>query len=91
MAANIVPISFKNNTYEMYMYSYLKIKSSPSSYIKELLEKDEGFVEYMCTVDSEHAVKNGKKIREEDVPKSEVVTNTPKPTNDIVNVSSLFK
>lgn len=94
MAANVVPVSFKNNPYEMYMYSYLKIKSSPSSYIKEMLEKDEGFMEYMCTVDKEYASRNGKTIPE-DKPQAdktvEAVEEKSKPVNSIVNMASLCK
>lgn len=93
MAANVVPVSFKNNAYERYMYSYLKIKSSPSSYVKEMLEKDEGFIEYMCTVDKEYALRCGKKVQEESKPTSEVTVTETKsaPVNNIVNMSSICK
>lgn len=93
MAANIVPTSFKNNPFELHMYNYLKSKSSPSSYVKEMLEKDDGFVEYMCTVDKEYALRYGKKIegdsKDDDKPKE--VENKNTPVNNITNMSSVFK
>lgn len=42
LAANVIPLSFKNNLEELNMYNYLKSKSSPSAYLKELIKKDIG-------------------------------------------------
>ena len=42
MAGNVVSLSFKNNLEEINLYNYLKTKSSPSAYIKELIKKDLG-------------------------------------------------
>lgn len=36
----VITISFKNNDDELELYEYLKSKSSPSIYVKELLERD---------------------------------------------------
>lgn len=85
MAANVVSLSFKNNTEEINLYNYLKTKSSPSAYIKELIKQDIG--------DGDVYVKNNKvggatnttngNMNEE---KKETVV-----VNKISNVSSLYK
>lgn len=85
LAANVVSLSFKNNTEEINLYNYLKTKSSPSAYIKELIKQDIG--------DRHIDVKNNKVggatdniLNDANREKKETVV-----VNKISNVSSLFK
>ena len=36
--ARVVPLSFKENDIEVSLYDFIKLKSSPSAYVKELIK-----------------------------------------------------
>lgn len=85
MAANVVSLSFKNNPDEIDLYNYLKSKSSPSAYVKELIKQDISD-KHMSTENTKTrnlTDTTNKDINEEK--KEQVVI------NKISNMSSLYK
>lgn len=84
LAANVVSLSFKNNSDEINMYNYLKSKSSPSAYIKELIKQDLG--------DKHIDVKNNR-TGGADTTKSDMNQEKKETVviNKISNMSSIFK
>lgn len=92
MAANVTPVSFKNNRLEINMYNFIKSKSSPSTYYKELIMKDKEFIDYIINVDKKYAIEHGfikHNINEDTI--KEFDTSHKEPSNKISNLSSLLK
>lgn len=87
MAANISTVSYKNNKLEMHMYNFIKLKSSPSTYYKELMIKDQEFIDYITRLDKDSAIAYGF-IGKQDV-KTQFVTQQSQNQQPQSNVSKL--
>lgn len=94
MAANISTISYKNNKLEMHMYNFIKLKSSPSTYYKELMIKDQEFIDYILRLDKDAAIAYGF-IGKQDVKSVGVIqtqqNNQPQSNVSKLSVSSVCK
>lgn len=77
--AKPIPVSFKDNKRDEELYEYAKSKSSPSAYIKDLIEEDK----------RKHGNKNNNSYASNTNVVNEAVQDKPK--NKLKNLNSLVR